>query len=226
MTLQVGLVGSDGIVLASDRQINNQNERGGWQRYQSSKLHVTDTIACCWAGATLSERAAQNISESKVAWSNITDAKRNEAVEQCFSLAKEKRPNEVGLNNQIFLACRDFLASYELGSDGRVWWHSVKAYKIHGNMRTTVSYLLDNYYAESLPMSKLIILASHAVCMGERESRQDVSGLEVAIIPNGAKPYRLGDEREMELARISKHVDNSSNELLLREFDLSPRDGG
>src|ERR1700722_1830551 len=62
MTLQVGLVGRDGIVLASDRLLNIR-EAGDFTTTRSSKFFHDEDVACCWSGDETAKFAAYFIRE-------------------------------------------------------------------------------------------------------------------------------------------------------------------
>src|SRR5579872_3703046 len=78
MTMQIGLLGSDGLVLASDRQITDL-EHGSRSTCISSKFEFSDNMACCWAGGAPAQWAARLIRRRD--WSGTKD--KREMLTEC-----------------------------------------------------------------------------------------------------------------------------------------------
>lgn len=101
MTLQVGLVGSDGLVLASDRLLQQTDGAGGRSVSYTSKFLQGDGVLCCWSGDSVSEWAANSIRTSQFPRSCLRPRHR-QAAKAC--------------SGRIDNLCLDAFRSWRLGA--------------------------------------------------------------------------------------------------------------
>jgi 20S proteasome alpha/beta subunit len=225
MTLQIGLVGSDGIVLASDRLVNVV-EAGDFTLSRRSKFFFTDTVICCWSGDNAARQAANYVRD--VDWPSVQD--RASELRNCGNRAWKAVFGGVPVP-KIQIPSRKVLAAFP--DDCSLWEIDICDYSIAervedktvaGDARTTVRHIVNNYVpSDRLPTSELVVVASHSILMAHRENNAGVDGLEVAIIRKGEKPQFLTNDQEKRLERISIEIHASLSKQLLQEFDLQPR---
>jgi hypothetical protein len=123
MTFQVGLVGSDGLVIASDRRLQNfeNGQLNIDDRY--SKFFKPDGLACCWSGDDVARRASHNIER---AWRDVPFGKssirhRLEMIgdmtwtEQNQLAGQQGILLNPGVNRKVIVGCHDELWLLEVG---------------------------------------------------------------------------------------------------------------
>ncbi|MEO8051014.1 MAG: hypothetical protein ABI833_11410 [Acidobacteriota bacterium] len=87
-----------------------------------------------------------------------------------------------------------------------------------GDAYTTVHHLLNHYVpGDPLPVSKLVVVAAHAICIGHRENNAGIAGLEVAVIRDGTISL-LTPEQEKELQVISDKIHADVQNLLTQAY--------
>jgi len=224
MTLQVGLVGSDGIVLASDRLVNTV-EAGDVSPRQSSKFFHNDRVVCCWSGNRAAEYAANFIQDS--AWDN--PSRRDAELKECGNRGWRTEYGHADPQPRSSIsAVRRILAAFP--QDCTLWDMDVYNYSLteqvrdktfSGDVHTTTRHLLRHYIPEGLPVARLIRIAAHMILMGHRENNFGIGGLEIAIVRQGQAPHFLSREQERELTRLSDSMHESISEILLQPFEFS-----
>lgn len=208
MTLQVGLVGSDGIVMASDTLVQE------WQwhqhnptndRYTESKFQIGNGFVCCWSGDAVAERASLNI--RRQTWASIKDdvtegliSAGNEAWKQTFG---DSQRDTVGPNRTVIVAC----------PDNTLWTLQISEFSIArrrydkaigGGEGNSARHFLMNYLPKvSPPVTQLLIIAAHTILMGAKENQSGIGGLEMIVIPNGCPPIHLLHEQHEQLRNLS-----------------------
>jgi hypothetical protein len=224
MTLQVGLVGTDGIVIASDRRLQKL------ERYSRSIATVSKFLRwggglCCWAGDSVSEYAANLL--CKLDWAEIPRDK--EAIRKQLQQVGDKAMDEMerlhgqginsGASRTVIVACNGTLWLLEIQRPATIAnSHSDRV--VSGDLFSSVRMFLNLYAAgcENLPISKLTFLAANAVLMGGMENPSGIAGLEVVVIPAGGPPTFLTKEKEQALATMSASFSEQLRALLFQEF--------
>jgi hypothetical protein len=236
MTLQVGLVGIDGLVIASDRLTS------GWEgtvdRNVSliSKFYQSNGFICCSSGDDVARLAAANICKvkSKDILKTASQQDRKEIIRKALERAgttawkqtfgRQTTKGTNGTIRKVIAAC----------PDGTLWLLEFRNRSpmanqkydnvVAGDIRNSAGLFIKNYlpagYAPiQLPVRQLIFAAAHAVLVGARENPTGVGGLEVAVIPKTGSPIFLTPEQEQELKERSKNFDDIIREQLLADFD-------
>ena len=231
MTLQVGLVGLDGSVIASD-QCMQQFEGGIRCVMTSSKFHQGTGVVCCWSGDSVAEHAANAV--RVVNWNDIPGDKERiraelirigdmtwEMREQFYKEAGQSL--YLGIVRKVMVACHDSLWLLELGRRSSIA-NACSDRIVAGDPQNSARFFVNRYAAgcEQRPISKLVFLAAHAVLMGHFENPGGISGLEVAIIPKGSDPFFLTSAEIKDLAILSEGLSQSIGERLLQPLDYSP----
>lgn len=226
MTLQIGLVGSDGIVLASDRLVN-VSEAGDFTLSIRSKFFSTDAMACCWSGDSVARYAAMHISQCD--WSSPLD--RRKTLRDCGDRAWNFVHGSFQHVPKAQISPRKVLVAFS--SDASLWELDLSQMSIAdvvidktvaGSARTTIKHLINNYVPrERLPIANLVLIAAHSILMGHQEQNADIDGLEIAIIRRGENPQFLTKDQENTLEYLSAELHASLSKQLLQEFELQPR---
>lgn len=223
MTLQIGLVGSDGVVLASDRLVSIV-EAQGVTRTRSSKVHIGRGVVCCWAGDDTARYAANLIQAS--AWPE--NMERYSILQECADEAWRLTMGGEGTFNPLshMTIARRVLVAF---ADGELWKVDIfvrsAAQKIFdkviaGDSYTSVHHLINNYIpTASLPVSSLLQIAAHAICMGHRENPAGIDGLEVAVIRDGTITV-LSPDQEKELQELSAKIHGDIQSLLSQPYSI------
>lgn len=227
MTLQVGLVGIDGIVIASDRllqQWETDGSNSGYSLSLTSKFEQGNGFISCASGDKLSELVSSNI--CKVTWDVIKHDVRAElkavanATWENFVDAQYLSP----ATRKIIVVCPDRSAwVIDASSSNAAFANRIYNKVVAGDVKNTARHIINNYLPNDqsplqLPVSKLIVPAAHAILMGGRENPSGVGGLEVAIVPNDGQPMILSLEREREITAISERIYRQTKKLLLQPF--------
>jgi len=230
MTLQVGLVGADGLVFASDRLLQQTDGQGGRSVSYTSKFLEGDAVLCCWSGDSVSEHAANIIRD--VRWSEISPEKEAIRAELKrlgdHALAeKEQTWKESGQPPPLFIrkvivGCHDRLWLLEIQHPGSTA-NPIQDRIVAGDPQNTARYFMNKYANGSyrLSMDRLIVLAAYVVLQGADENPKGVGGLEVVVIPKGGAPIFLKNEREEELKQRCENISLAIEQHLREPFAWS-----
>ena len=225
MTLQIGLVGSDGVVLASDRLVNVY-EGSDYTRSLRSKFFSNDGVVCCWSGDSVARHAASYVRD--LDWSTSED--RDQQLRSCNDRAWKLQFGSTNVPMAQQMTRRKLLVAFP--SDCSLWEvelsdsslaERVLDKTVAGSNRTTIKHLINNYIPKNpLPVGSLLLMAGHAILMGHREQSGDIDGLEIAIIRAGEGIRFLSEEQTRELTERSDAIHTSITEQLLQPFDYRP----
>ncbi len=233
MTLQVGFVGSDGLVIASDRllqqwQFDALGSTSGYSLTLSSKFVARGGFLCYWCGDKVSELAASNICD--LPWQNA-----KEDVREALKIAGNKAWKQIyadGTNGsgyadarKVIVVCPDysmFIVDVSPCSFANVVLNKVVA----GDIKNTARHFINNYVPDeiapiNLPIGQLIFPAAHAILIGGKENPTGVGGLEVVVLPNDGPMIVLTPEEEQQLKALSERLDETIRERLLQTFNYS-----
>ncbi len=222
MTLQVGLVGSDGVVLASDRLVNT-SDQGGAIFKKTNKFIVSKDVVCCWSEDEVGRAAASRIRDLE--WSQAaTDAGlRSCANEAWASKFPNPIPDSRAWPRKVLVAFLSNCSLWEVEVRPDAFVKQILDRTIVGSMRSTAQHLTNNYFPDSpQPVERLIFLAAYTILMGAREDGASIAGLQIAILLKGEQPRFLSNAEELELTQRSDQMYKSLKQELLRKFALRP----
>lgn len=225
MTLQVGIIGSDGTVIASDRLVTSF-EGGSFSLGHSSKFESSKSVVCCWSGDQPAIYAANYIRD--IEWETIHD--RETKLKECGNRAWQTVFGSSALPTIQRGTARKVLVSF--AADCSLWELEVSGYSllqpvqnvaVVGDIRTTAKHFTNNYVPKSpATITELIPLAAHTILAAGRENNIGVGGIEVAILARGKTPYFLTREQELQLEALSNSIHASLGKQLLQPFDYRP----
>ena len=181
MTFQVGLVGGDGIVLASDLQhiaINPYpNTRQTWQAPKITIVEGRNMAYCC-AGGEWADETIQSFLEGGT--EPIGQMLRMAAM-SVMQAAGEKQRNPVWCG-AILLVHGARL--FHLNTGMMCSAYPIVDKKTQGDSGNAAQFLIERYFLAGMPTAQLVTLAAYTVLMANRMNPAGVKGLEVCICTN------------------------------------------
>jgi hypothetical protein len=236
MTMQIGFVGMDGVLIASDTQWTNnprlrtnENWIGGRSHYNANKIMVSHERGMAISSARSMETAGtvahKIISELKDedfeypilpiegighrVLSSTTRQERGDA--QCLVAMTRPTP-------QLFL--------FQFGTINNEYGpicQKMESYAIAGDNLNAAIFWAERYY-EKLPIENLIPLAAHLISVAHKLNTGTISGLEI-VLCTASGIRRLSGESIEKLEQKAKEWDKSISELVLnyrQQFTFAP----
>lgn len=223
MTILVGMVGSDGIILAADqcRHADPQSENEIYDRMGSPKItHLPKhSVAYAVAGDDLTDRLGMELSavlDSK----GLDDPSSIESL-LCSLQAAADAKLQAEFPGRSWPDCRRSLLILFYGTPEPQLWSlklnmgfpsakRVSGMAIGGATANSARFF-ECYFQANKPIKKLLPLASHIVLTAGRLDPLTIDGLDVALLNDGV--YRLLNESEKDrLRERSRRLD-----LLIRQ---------
>lgn len=216
MTMQVGMVASDGVIIASDQKA------GRWERFKTTgrveKTFCDEKLGAVYAGSgsdvgVLIGRRMIEIASSEPA-SSMTDCAERAAKEICKLKYEAPTFNGPRYFESVLIAHAD-------ESGFGLWQINVREVTelilctrildkaINGDMLTSAIFFSERYFpdgARGKTISSLLPLAAHIVLMAGKINPSEVSGLEIAICRRG-ECRKLGESELHPLREFSNHLD-------------------
>jgi hypothetical protein len=220
VTFQVGMVGTDGILLASDTLcMQGQSPDGSTIRstYDTPKIQIDDEkgLAFCWAGDELGSVATQLITD-KVDATSHGDFKSFLRQSGQLSIIKARKIRESlqstwRLNNCTVLVVVRIAQSVSLwklvlidpeGSTPHIIADPIITKMVTGDQSSPAVFLAERYYPKvrKLPVQDLVPLAAHTVLMASKFS-SGVDGLQIAL----CRPSAFESLSNEKIAALVKH---------------------
>jgi hypothetical protein len=235
MTLQIGIVGTDGIVLASDTKIlsveqHPYTELPARSSSMGSKFVERDGFVCCWSGDDISRSVVDNICATK--WDK---GKGKNDVQNYLDDAtrKEKVPADDKVRKAIVVDPEDSL--WEISIRGTVdiqeapentsYARSVYCKVATGDNSNNARYWPNCHLADVqnpyLQTKELLLLAAHTILMGAKDNPTGVGGLEIRVIQKGVRPSRRLTEEEIKyLTRRSEELTQTIQTSLFTPIEI------
>lgn len=225
MTMQVGMVGADGIVLASDK-------RWGFTGSVAKRLWVGANLSCESTKLRVSERrgiaiacAADMVSSTKLALAileKLDDRDVGNPSASIESIARETIRTIYDANPpQLLLMTKEprrlYTLRYLLDEDGKriPQCLSVDNVGITGHCTNAALFYAERYMKDlvGMPVERLIPLAAHIIVSAGILNPAGVAGLEIMYCKNG-NFVRLSDEQNREWELRSLNWDKQIGELI------------
>lgn len=209
MTFQIGLRGSDGILLASDTRItfrhicewHEECQRGLRWLSRESKIQISEkhNLALAMAGPNFSSLVAARILETLDAttelpkdfagWiSGITEGVYKEHFEDSHFTDQDRPTVTIIAPDQA----QDKMLRVEVDSKSIV--SKLRGKIIAGDAANPAIFFVERYYDDKKlrPVSELLFMAAHAILMGSKLNTW-VDGLEFAICKPHSRPELITD---------------------------------
>jgi hypothetical protein len=213
MTFQIGMVASDGIILASDTRA------GRWDKFKTTS-EVRKLVCCpelgvayCCAGSDVAILAARKATE-------LAEQQPGLSMERCAEKAAiEVWREEYGDPNPRERQYREsVLIAKVTGSDSGLWrlnitsssyCESILDKDINGDASNSAVFFSEQYF-QKMPntIGSLLPLAAHTVLMAGDRNQTGVGGLEIAICRIG-ECRKLTEKELAPLRDFSKRLDDS-----------------
>jgi hypothetical protein len=225
MTLQIGLVGVDGLVLASDRLVQ-QYESGSRSVSIVSKFLQGAGVLCCYSGDYISEQSAYGIQKHE--WTAMSSRDKETTRSVLIGIGNEAATKAETKDGTLSNCARKVLAALygeqlwllEPGGQNTSIANQVLDRAVAGDTENTCRYFINKYANDCYctPVDKLIRLAAYTVLAAGEENPHGVRGLEIYVIPLGGSPILLGTAQELELAAWFKETAGLIQKKLTRSF--------
>jgi len=195
VTMQVGMIGANGIVLAGDTRHYVEHPGRCWHSYNSSKIKLDSTkrmaIACA-RSMDISFRIAEQIF---AALPSVAVELRADKIEEIGeSLAN-------GADVDCVVAFADpspSLFFFQCAKSGEARCEPVDKCAA-GDVGNPAYFWAERYYRESLPVNQLVRLASHIVVAAGNMNNGSIRGLEIVTLEAaGFRKWSVEENRALE----------------------------
>jgi hypothetical protein len=230
MTFQVGLVGTDGIVLASDTLIQDI-EGSGRSISTTSKFDLGTGLLCCYAGDNTARLASQQCARDK-RWERIHSMDELTIKDTLIEIGNSSATNMENRNGGILpndsrvvlAAISDRLWRLDVGTKNTSAVRFVQDRSISGDIANTCRHFMNRYANDCYlrPIKELVRLAVYCVLASGEENPHGISGLEVFIVPTGKDPVGLGHIQRKELQEWFAQTSKLIGEHLTAPFIFEP----
>ncbi|MFZ0634345.1 MAG: hypothetical protein WA755_05545 [Candidatus Acidiferrales bacterium] len=216
MTLQVALVGMDGIVLASDLKVNtNENNFNSTCLRSKFSINQERKMAACWShdrdvSLELIERIMSGMSDSDFKHPHPLV---NESAKHVLDAARGPydTPHELEI---AIVTLTDRPRIYEItATDKNCRCEECLDKAVFGNSANPARYFLERYY-EKGPIASLIPLAAHVVVNAGRLNPKGIEGLEIVQCRDTGFEHLKEDEINR-LVKWSEGIDRKIRRVVL-----------
>lgn len=234
MTFQIGMVATDGIILASDRRI--LNEIGYRISEHTAKIicHSDPNSMYCWSGDESPGDVARRfldfftdvtVDSGRTKDEQITEMLRKAADDVWASQygPRYSTPgSHLSLNNAagtLLLACR---GESRIGLWSMNYGRQISVYPVNdkshaGDPRSSAVLFAELYYRAHQTIDELILLAAHSVLMAGKLNPTGINGLEIALWRNSeSSPQRLSNSEIDELIGLSSDLNEDIHKRISR----------
>lgn len=223
MTMQVGMVGTDGVLIASDTKLaeNNLPIRGSFGSTKFKMDHECGVAVSCAGSMNTAFRLADEIiSESRQdeGWRFAPLGSSGCGAIQRIGERVLKATDTGREHAQCLIAFTRpsvDLYLFQLVKTGREWGpvcKEITTKKFAGDTANAAIFWGERYYRK-MPIEKLIPLAAHLIIAAGALNSAGIGGLEI-VLCNSSGIHRLPDESISELGIKSSERDKSLGELL------------
>jgi hypothetical protein len=233
MTMQVGMVGTDGVIIAGDTQwtatprLVDRYWAAGRYGYNSSKMRISEergiAISCArdmGAACSIADKIITDLKDkdfvSPVAAiqeiaAKVSSASRQKQDAHCLVALVHPTP-------QLFL--------FQFVNDGEQWvpqCEKMDSKALAGDTLNAAIFWAEKYY-ERVPIEHLMPLAAHLVVCAHELNTATISGLEIVLCDTSGI-RRLSNDSVNELQLRAKEWDRSIGQLLFghrQQFTYAP----
>ena len=191
MTFQIGMVGSDGVLLASDLKRVHEGLIGAITRFSSEqpKIHIFHSgLAYCCAGDEFAEVAARKFCEQA---DNLKDhpqihSRLIESGEYAIRERASSRDHGMRQFASILFAIRSAIGRFELWCLDLNWDDArgamaepVCGKRINGDQANAAGFFVERYFRRGRPVQELTPLAAHTILVAHVLNTAGIDGLEI-----------------------------------------------
>lgn len=224
MTLQIALLGTDGLLLASDtRRLNTYPYEAG--EVQTSEpeikaiLNSPKTVAAAWSGIKPSSEFIVSIID---VFGREWGKESSTLTQFCTDLWEEERPRWQG--NCSFIVAHSnkrevYKASFSCGDRPRVtaYWESLlRSGLVNGHEGNPACFFIHKYLPKELvPIDNLVRWAAHYILMGGDVNPFGIGGLTIYTSKGGNPFEEIPEENILQLTNESNSLDRLTSGFLL-----------
>jgi hypothetical protein len=220
-TFQVGIVCSDGILLASDQKVTYS---GGYRNSANSlKIRYKDgNIACCAGGGPYPDMAAESAINDYREQQHADDI--GEFMDRLCKEAMDVAKNDHEVpDSELNRQQGTILIAQRVAKKTALWRVDVqtrgsRSHRIarirdrcfSGDEANSACFFTERYRGQSWlrPMDDLLFLAAHTVYMANKVNQTGVDGLDILLCRDGNEPFEFVARGKIdELARRSEELD-------------------
>ena len=211
MTYQIGVVASDGVLLASDR-LYSRFGQGAASTHSADKIvvHQPLGLAYCCSGDDLSVAVAQDICAGYPWPANVRDHLTIAAQNVAINWKHKQMP---GRGGSVLFARKtnDAVELWRVQVSTPAFAERIDDRVPQGDPSNNASFFIEHYLPirngyRKLPLENLKFVAAHIILMA---AHSGVSGLEILLCRPDAGFYRLNEEEIDELKQKSAALDRT-----------------
>ncbi|HEY6769054.1 MAG TPA: hypothetical protein VI386_30290 [Candidatus Sulfotelmatobacter sp.] len=223
MTVQVGMLGSNGIVLASDTKWNREPLKtleDSRDDYGSSKIKISDS-------RRIAVTCARDMLAASFLASALMDGLKPEVWEDaeipirdigCAAMATQRHLNVECL--VALAAPNPCLYMFQYANQGTHVLSVRISTRIHiGDSTNPAKYWSLRYYRR-LPVKRLMRLAAQVVTDAHEMNTATVDGLEIVYCEHDSGFHRMSDRENRKLEATARGYSNDIGEMLLKQVRL------
>jgi hypothetical protein len=221
MTFQLGMVGKDGVLIASDTQWND--ETGLRHSWNETKVKVNRdaaiVIACAGKLVTAGYLANEIINETiqNNNWMVADLGAKQRIEDKVLSLASDG--SEHCQCQVVFMRPAIKLYCFQIVKTGKRWGlviDVILSKKFTGDYKNSAIFWAERYYLRGLkvPIRTLVPLAAQSIISAHLLNTAGISGLEIVLCDDSGV-YRLPDDELERLENLSIERDRKLRESLL-----------
>jgi hypothetical protein len=216
MTLQVGLVGTDGVVMAGDL-CGGTDELGVRQTSLSSKFRRAGDDLFAYSGGAL----AYLITNSCIDAFNKGIREFETVVKGAFEkLARDSSIHAPNIGGSILAIVDGTLIRANLTGFGPIFDIGVRDRIAVGDVRNAAIFFCQRYYRAGMETADLLPLAVAVICIGGKLNPNSVQGLEVAIYKHGVGLSILEPPKLAALSTWADGIDITIGQSLTRRLGI------
>jgi hypothetical protein len=222
MTIQVGMLAGDGIVIATDTRWTHtpdlsklqEKQVGEAVRYGTHgiKINCTEKIAVSYAA---DKESSIYVAGEIVKHLELGQTDPETAVQSVFAnIPKRRRFNVQGLIAMLEPSARLF--KFQIGKAKGTWSCSCEqslGFDYAGDFINPAIFWIENYYDQSLSAEKLVRLAAHFIYTAHELANAGIDGLQIAECTDKVRP--LSHQEIIELWRKAQEWDRRIGHIIL-----------
>jgi 20S proteasome alpha/beta subunit len=218
MTLQVALVGTDGIILGSDRKSNTTPLGGMTRGSLVSKIFYSESrmLMACWSGSNASLELAK-----QVIYLPDDEIQNPASLESLGSRIFAEESEKLGVNHDngvvILVMTRALDRIYCVQVERKSFCYPVFDKIIAGSTAVPSVYFTERLY-KKLPIERLAPLVAHTIRDAGRMNQSGIEGLEMAYCSKTGI-LKLPQDKISELEMMSDQLEFKIRNHLLPEPD-------
>jgi hypothetical protein len=219
VTLQIGLVGTDGIVLAGDLKTRFFDEVETFG-LTSKILTSARGIALAYSGYEISREVAKRIIADETLL-DFDDSAQWQTTEKIASdvyrepfpdiVAPDRRDSEILLVSTCSI---DHFYSLEMRNENRCWLRRREDKAIAGHVVNSGCFFVERYYRKSATVEELALVAAYAIFAASKLNPPGIEGLEMVTCTK-AEIGRMPDGDIKSLESRCREIDKEIEALLL-----------